>query len=427
MNILIFVGAGASIELGVPAMHGMAAQFLDHCEQWNIEYPLVKEILSKNMDIEDLIETIDKISTAGDSLQYISADQQKLELIDKVRSEVEWFVQHAAERINPIDANILWGSALNKLKDHNTSIATTNYDRAIELSANYQRIKLDDGFLDFGASEKSDWDGFGVKNTGIPLIKLHGSTDWYLEENGNKPIKLRHPMPLFGRSKIQIRNGIVLGSALVLPSREKLLNKEPYPRNMQKFLNVADSCDLALFIGTSLRDPHIKSTAESIAKRVPLFVVTPEKEVTVVTSFYHVQQHASTFLISTLPSAFLMDDPIEYLKAKNEPIPETNNGIFKQAQIIFNSDSDSNMLCKAIEFFDKRELILEPTMIEKLISHDDLMVAKYALSLIAISPKKEEMISVAEKSKHSNNEAFKQDFDLLKKIVEKANKKPRPN
>ncbi len=74
---------------------------------------------------------------------------------------------------------------------------------------------------------------------------------------------------------LRLSNGEALGSALILPSREKLLTKPPYPRLTQAFLNAADRCEAAVFVGSSLRDPHIRDAASSIASDRPLFLVNP--------------------------------------------------------------------------------------------------------------------------------------------------------
>ncbi len=86
-----------------------------------------------------------------------------------------------------------------------------------------------------------------------------------------------------------------LRSSLVLPSREKMLTKAPYPRLSQFFLTAADCCDLAIFVGSSLRDDHIRDVAFSTASRVPVFIVNPEGESYGVDGAIPIAQHASTF------------------------------------------------------------------------------------------------------------------------------------
>ena len=99
MKVLLFAGAGTSMELGVPGMIGMGEEFLDHVKQWEVEPDLVEKIMRSSLDVEHLIEALDLICTARSSLETIGQDIVPLERVDKVRAEVEWFVQHAAERV----------------------------------------------------------------------------------------------------------------------------------------------------------------------------------------------------------------------------------------------------------------------------------------------------------------------------------------
>ena len=414
MKIFVFAGAGSSIELGVPAMHGMALEFLSHCQHWDIEYELVKQILEPKLDIEELIEVLDQLSTAGPSLPLIDCGESNLDAIKKIRAEVEWFVQHAAERINPIEANILWGESLNILKSHELSLATTNYDRAIELSANFQKIILDDGFGDFGASEISEWVGFNDTPAEPKLIKIHGSTDWYSNVTNNSPLKLRHPMPLFGDAKLVLKNGENLGSALILPSREKLLSKLPYTRMTQSFLNSSDNCEMAIFIGSSLRDQHIKDAVETMSKQKPVFVVDPNDLNIELPNVFQIRQNASLFLISTLPNALLSGDPINLLKLSANLQNLFKENLLNYVKIITDHNSKESQICELLEDIDKNTIPLTPNIIKKLLTNTSVTVGKYALGLIPLSPKKNELIKFAEKQSHFENLDYKNDLELLK-------------
>ena len=154
MKVLLFAGAGTSIELGVPGMVGMATEFLDHARQWGVEPDLVQRIMGSTLDVEHLIEELDRICTARSSLEAIGQDTAPLERLDKIRAEVEWFVQHAAERVVARDASLMWGSVLRATSSVDFTLVTTNYDRAIELAANAVGIRLDDGFGLFGQGKR---------------------------------------------------------------------------------------------------------------------------------------------------------------------------------------------------------------------------------------------------------------------------------
>ena len=80
-------------------MVGLATEFLAHSRQWSVEPDLVERIMGEVLDVEHLIEGLDRICQARTSLEAIGEGAVGFERVDKVRAEVEWFVQHAAERV----------------------------------------------------------------------------------------------------------------------------------------------------------------------------------------------------------------------------------------------------------------------------------------------------------------------------------------
>ena len=310
VKVLLITGAGTSIELGVPGMVGMGAEFLDHVKQWDIEPTLVQTLIGDSLDVEQLIEALDRICGSRTTLELVGPVSVSIDSADKIRAEVEWFVQHVAERVVAGDAHLMWISVLRAASSVDLTLVTTNYDRAIELAANTGKVPIDDGFGPFDPGEIASWAGFRQDGDGHPLlVKLHGSTDWYAAGQFGSLTKLRHPMPLFGRTSLRLVDGTQLNSALVLPSREKLLTRSPYPRLSQTFLNAADCCDLAIIVGSSLRDQHIRDAVGATASRVPLFVVNPSGDTYGLENIRVIKQCASTFLISTLPHALTAGDP----------------------------------------------------------------------------------------------------------------------
>ena len=255
MRMLIFAGAGTSAELSVPIMSELAEEFVAHIRRWEQESEIAKRIMRDNADLEYLIEQLDAICGAKDSIEVI---WQGVDLghAQRVRAEVEWFVQHCAERITSNDAWLMWSAVLHAAQRHDITIATTNYDRAIELAANADAIRVDDGFDGGEGVGGAKWRGLMDDSVLTKLLKLHGSTDWYTNHKTGTPTKLRHPMPLFGGGELHFEDS-VLGSSLVLPSRYKVLHKPPYTRLLQAFLNAADSCEVGVvcwvIIGRSTR------------------------------------------------------------------------------------------------------------------------------------------------------------------------------
>ncbi len=399
-------------------MTGLATEFLSHSHQWKVEPDLVQKIMENNLDIEHLIEELDRICMAESSLTSIGHDTDGLESVAKVRAEVEWFVQHAAERVSAKEACLMWGEVLRATEKAEISFVTTNYDRAIELAANGVGVRLDDGFEIFAEEEIAKWVGFKENEYCPTLIKLHGSTDWFADEQVGDPMKLRHPMPLFGRSVLMLETQ-KFNSALVLPSREKMLTKAPYPRLSQAFLNAADGCDLALFVGTSLRDPHIRNAVQSVAaKNIPVFIVGPG-----VSPFGRsgetavVSQHASTFLISTLPNALCASDPISVLQNSSHSDSPATTSIFPAVRDLLNTDARAIRRCQAIEELDKVEATLAPALIEQLLGDGNSTVARYTLGLIPQSTSYTSLVEIASNCPHIGDPAFREELDILHRFI----------
>ena len=370
------------------------------------------------LDVEHLIEELDRICLARPSLQAIGYEANGLEPAEKIRTEVEWFVQHSAERVAARDAQLMWGSVLRATESVEITFVTTNYDRAIELAANAEHIRLDDGFQLLAQSETASWIGVD-RNEGNPaLVKLHGSTDWYTDSDSGNPTKLRHPMPLFGRSVLRLAHGQQLGSALVLPSRDKLLTRAPYPRLSQAFLNAADSCDVAVFVGSSLRDDLIREAARSIAaQKTSVFIVNPKGDSHQVEGAVVIAQHASTFLVSTLPNALLTTDPVFALRDAGHTARVRAEGILSAVRQLLDTGAERRQRCGSVETLNEIGATLAPRLLHQLLADDDSTVARYALGLIPPSAQSTALIKKAASSRHTGDQAFSEELTLLDRIV----------
>jgi hypothetical protein len=415
MKLLVFAGAGSSVELGVPAMAGLARAFQAHCEQWKVEPDLVRQMMGDNDDVEFLIEGLDKIDDARDAITNLGTTLP-LDRVHTVRSEVEWFVQHAAEKVSANDARLMWGSILRATHSHRLTFVTTNYDRAIELAANAEGVRLDDGFEAFSDNEAVRWIGFDTENNVCPIVKLHGSTDWYSDLESGDPRKLRHPMPLFGRGTLSLANGEELGSAMVLPSREKLLNRAPYPRMSQAFLNAVDQCEIAVFVGSSIRDQHVREQARTIARDRPVFVINRSGTVQGIENAHAIAQPASQFLISTLPAALSSPDPLTVLSNSRRSGEESLN-VLQLLQIGTDIREQTDRRCNAIEELDTASLPLDELIVGNLLADQDATVSRFALGLVATSSACSNLLSCARKSPHKNDSAFAEELEILEKLI----------
>lgn len=414
MNILVFAGAGTSVELGVPAMAGMASEFMAHAEQWDVQPEMVKRLMGGVLDVEQIIESVDRLCAAKGPITTIGSDLASIAAAEQIRSELEWFVQHVAERIAAPDASLMWGGVLRASERHTMTFVTTNYDRAIELAANADNIRMSDGFESLSSGEAAKWKGFSPQ-VDRRLIKLHGSTDWYWDRHTDTPVKLRHPMPLFGRGTLRLADEMELGASLVLPSREKVLTRDPYPRLHQAFLNAVDSCEGAVFVGSSMRDPHIRSAAKDLTiTGRPVIVVNRRGSSLGVDGALALAETASQFLISTLPTALRESNPFTSMAVSRRDGALGGPPLLETLRVTFDEQAGSAARCQALETCEGLGVSLDGKLMSRLLSDGDVLVAKHALGLIR--PGQVDLLRAATESRHSADSRFAEELVLLESM-----------
>ncbi len=304
------MGAGASVELGVPAMRAMAVELHGHLANLKLSSAVLNRFDSmlsdSDYDIERFIEAVDGIveGTEQQKLLGFPFDEELSTTVRVMRQEAEWYIQHVCERLREIEARVLWGPVFRRCAGHKICFATTNYDRSVEIGARFNSATVDDGFEVVDGREVVGWKGVDTTSA-LQLLKIHGSTDWY-HGSDERVYKLRHPMPLYGNLAVVDTGNdeLRMKSALVLPTREKRVNQPPYPDLVTRFRNAAQTSDVAVFLGTSLRDPDILDICRQCAERVPTYFVSKDgvpEGVGTGAKLKVVKQMASKFITSTLP------------------------------------------------------------------------------------------------------------------------------
>ncbi len=430
MNILLFVGAGASSELEVPAMMQMVLQFRAHLHERGLACKILgildARINSGNYDMENLIEELDQLERGHEvaKLWGAASEGSLAQEVHIVRQEAEWFVQHACERVETARAAKLWIPTLRKIHPHEVTIATTNYDRAVELAAGRLGLKLTDGFDDFGENEWARWRGFDDPGD-LRLIKVHGSTDWYHSVERDAVWKLRHAMPLFGAVTLYIERTepLKLKSAVVLPSREKKVTEVPYPALTYEFHRSAKEAQIAIFLGTSLRDPDIRSVFTDCAKRIPTFLVSRndigEKRY-LPSEAKTLRQSASHFLICSLPCALRCQSGND-LVLSLESAPTQGQPILGWLMIATDANGSTDERCQAIDRLADSRVALDREEVEGLLRNVDPDVRTYALALVQDSPDRIELMGlVRELAGGEAESAFQKEAELLLTIVNQS-------
>ena len=390
MKVLLFMGAGASVEIGIPAMRAMARELHSHLENQMLS-PTVLErfqamLSDAGYDIEHLIEAVDGIvdGNAQQKKLGFSVNEELGNVACVMRQEAEWYVQHVCERLREEDARVLWSAALRRTAGHKICFATTNYDRSLEIGGRFNDVSIDDGFELFAGQEIVRWKGIDPDST-LRLLKMHGSTDWYHGSDGGI-YKLRHPMPLYGNLAVTEdgTNGPRMTSALVLPTREKRVNHPPYPDLVTSFRNAARAADVAMFLGTSLRDPDIADICRQCSNRIPTYFVSKDCASVDGASFPGLKvvvQMASKFIASTLPK-FLDTSDAKVLEENAVRTKGDHGSVLQWLVTIQDMNRRPEEICSAIENLSDHDVALDIATLGPLLQHENRTVGSYAIALI---------------------------------------------
>jgi hypothetical protein len=426
VKVLVFGGAGTSVELGVPAMRGMVVRLSEYFEERQLAPALAAKLTEflkdPNYDMEQLIEQLDHMTAATDAYaRWGTTPIAAIEGLGVFRQEAEWFVNHICERVEAANAVLMWGATLDALTGYHAVIATTNYDRAIEIAAARRNVKLYDGFANFGEDEWTRWEGFGGQHE-KKLLKVHGSTDWYHSAEGDDVWKLRHAMPLFGRVTMQVDapNPLKLRSAAILPSREKKMNLHPYPELSSEFRHAVEEAELAIFIGTSLRDPDMRNLCRKSARRIPTFVVSRSVQTPAETDGHPIRQTASKFLAATLPTALLSSDADGFLRAQaGEGKPDS--GILDHLAAATDASREYRHRCDAIEKLADASVSLPAATILPLLQDNQSEVRTFALAPVTSCGDNSVLLAEAKTiAERTNDTVFRQELEILENLLRRA-------
>jgi hypothetical protein len=118
MKVLIFTGAGASFELGVPTMRPMVEQFRDHLHDLalpaNVIEKIDKLVGDGSKDMEHAIDVIDRLEGGYEAKVELGESPEESEIAPyrTIRQEAEWFIQHSCEQIKAEAAIRMWSPVL---------------------------------------------------------------------------------------------------------------------------------------------------------------------------------------------------------------------------------------------------------------------------------------------------------------------------
>lgn len=172
-----------------------------------------------------------------------------------------WLLGESLELMISLLADLVWIEELDKVSylkpllsipaDSRRTIASLNYDNAIELASTDLGITVDTGIRSWSKTGE-----FQTSENGVSLLKLHGSIDWSLKSNEPTPAK---PLPNEEIEQVSSEEIKCPGfyPAVIFGQRNKLTAQGPFLELLRAFRTALTNADRLTIIGYSFRDEHI--------------------------------------------------------------------------------------------------------------------------------------------------------------------------
>jgi SIR2-like domain len=302
-KMVVLLGAGSSIEAGVPSAKEVTAHLenLSSYTAWP-KAPLVERIfrfLRKEIALESgtSIDDVDfelvmgALVDAGDRLRsplvrkriddILSPNSAQLDYGRLIR-DLTLYLRGLFLSVGAVD---YLGPLLYAVWEAQGVIATLNYDVSVERYA----VELKRSFTD-GFGEHGRWFGFGNSKVETELLKLHGSVHWrrqsasfYSKEDVLEHLVLKPPnafISALAKPAAWVATEQDPGIRLLMNvgiSKEQLYVTPPFDEIIPRFRAKLSESELIVIVGYSFRDWAVnRILIESLRDtRVPVVVVDP--------------------------------------------------------------------------------------------------------------------------------------------------------
>lgn len=273
-------GAGASFPFGIPMMRQFYTQFIDYIQTSRAHCMPLIESLTKattNPDLEILIERLEQIRAIRLGLTALGTEaatiSDQLDLADELRGYLDMFLIETCEKFDDVKVKKKLSMLAKTIHAHDGYVFTTNYDRLLEVAAGSIGIQCADGFEQASSRPESKWNG--EFSSGLRLIKLHGSVNWYEEEDSKSLFRLERGYSLPSHEYRLTHGSRALRPLMIIPTLEKAVVKPPYVGLLTQFSDALKEVDFFVVIGNSLRDDHLRNTVMSRMDRLNILMINP--------------------------------------------------------------------------------------------------------------------------------------------------------
>ena len=268
-EVVLFLGAGASIKAGVPDTYSFVDKFRQSVTN-NDKKVVVDKIITlleewkgSKIDVELLLETLTKLDSKEQEplLKFfeggrfiLSGYSEKSPIIEDLKDFIKSRAIVMPEKIKYLEPLLGFVEESRPL-----DIISVNYDTCIEQFCNIYKLDYQDGF-DVHWNPKT----FEEENADIRLYKLHGSVMWYRSDRGGY---MKLPV-MAERSGVQLITGERAENLMLYPM-QKWEYAEPLLELLVEIKHRLESenCRFLIVVGYSFRDEHITRILWDVARK----------------------------------------------------------------------------------------------------------------------------------------------------------------
>ena len=267
-RVVLLLGAGASVDAGLPDGRGLVDGFRstvndeDHTLLDGVLDALKEHVIPNGvLDVELILSALDSLAAREEQVlsafvrkggwaKRTSAPREKYEALQQaLYSHIRRALSVDIDRTRYLDPLLDLVAPYGSL-----DIFSVNYDLAIELMCERLREPYTDGF-------DPTWNPalLGESRFTVRLHKLHGSLLWYRSQLQDSRV-LKLAVPPTQVRKATYFTGESLSDVLLYPARtEKSVSTEPHASLIERFRSRLREASLIIAIGHSFRDAHVRS------------------------------------------------------------------------------------------------------------------------------------------------------------------------
>lgn len=293
-GVTFLLGAGASMDAGLPSMKDLVDSFVDAEKGADppstalaqvlrgLESFVSKSTMRKVLDLELLLEALEALATRDENVLTPFVDgwqsggpgSEDPSRFADLKRRLEDHLRRSLD-VDPALVTYLGPFVRLARELKGLDVFTLNYDVAMEVAAEVEDVSYTDGFDTTWNPALFD----EIKRHPIRLYKLHGSLIWYAREAG-RIVKIE-ARPADIPTDVSHITGGRLQAAMIYPGPGKELHSRPYADLLQRFRDALDASNRLVVIGCSLRDAHVRQAiVEKLAadRQMKVVLVDPDPE-----------------------------------------------------------------------------------------------------------------------------------------------------